>query len=154
MDKKELILYSQFNKINEKCDNWHASQNLIKRYSAFSENPIFLKDQNIKIYNCFPNFLLIAIFVIIIYIFYVLKIRFCNIFKDAYHYLFYVLLNNMYSTVTTKHFILKLILFPAKIWHVILHLVTPPLVVMTAWIVFGITECMASSSCEFKVHHI
>ena len=31
----------------------------------------------------------------------------------------YVLLKHMYSTVTTKHFISKLISFPAKIWHVI-----------------------------------
>ena len=60
----------------------------------------------------------------------------------------------MYSTVTTKHFILKLILFPMKTWHVILHLVTPPLVVMTAWILFGITECMIPMSSKFKVHQI
>ena len=60
----------------------------------------------------------------------------------------------MYSTVTKKHFILKLISYPAKIWHVILHLVTPPLVVMTAWIIFGIAECMASRSSEFKVLQI
>ena len=39
-----------------------------------------------------------------------------------------VLFKHMYSTVTTKHFILKLISFPAKIWHVTLHLLTPPLV--------------------------
>ena len=39
---------------------------------------------------------------------------------------------------------------PAKIWHVILHLVTPQLVVMTAWILFGIAECMTSRSSEFK----
>ena len=66
----------------------------------------------------------------------------------------YVLLKHIHSTVTTKHFILKLISFPAKIWHVILHLVTPPLVVMTAWILFGIAECMTSRSSEFKVHKI
>ena len=58
----------------------------------------------------------------------------------------------MYSTVTTKHFILKLISFPVKILHVILHLVTPPLVVMAAWIIFVIDECMTSKSFEFKVH--
>ena len=60
----------------------------------------------------------------------------------------------MYSTVTKKQFILKLISYPAKIWQDILHLVTPPLVVMTAWIIFGIAECMTSRSSEFKVHHI
>ena len=60
----------------------------------------------------------------------------------------------MYIHVTTEHFILKLISFPAKIWHVILHLVTPQLVVMTAWILFGIAECMTSRSSELKVHQI
>ena len=60
----------------------------------------------------------------------------------------------MNNTVTTDHLILKLISFPAKIWHVILHLVTPPLVVMPAWILFGIAECMTSWSSEFKVHQI
>ena len=60
----------------------------------------------------------------------------------------------MYITVTTKHFILKMISFPAKIWHVILHLVTPPLDVMTAWIFFGIAECMTSRSSEFELHQI
>ena len=61
-------------------------------------------------------------------------------------------LKHMYKTVTTKHFILKLILFPAKIRHVILHLVTPALVVMTAWFLVGIAECMTSRYSEFKVH--
>ena len=60
----------------------------------------------------------------------------------------------MYSTVTTKHFILKLISFPEKILHVILHLVTQPLVVITTWILFGIAECMTSRSSEFKVHQL
>ena len=60
----------------------------------------------------------------------------------------------MYCTVTAKHFILKLISFLAKIWHVILHLVTPPLVLLTAWIPYGIAECMTSRSSEFKVHQI
>ena len=60
----------------------------------------------------------------------------------------------MYSTVTTMHFILKLISFPAEIWNSILHLVTPPLVVMTAWILFGIAKCMSSRSSEFNVHFI
>ena len=59
----------------------------------------------------------------------------------------------MYGTVTTKYLILKLISFPAKIWHV-LHLVTTPLVEMTAGILFGITECMTSRSSELKVHQI
>ena len=99
----------------------------------------------------FPNFLCIAPFVIIIYIPYVNKILFCNVLKGANHYLFYVLLMHMYSTVTTKHFILKLISFPAIIWHVIVHLVTPPFVVMTDWILFGIAKCMPSRSSEFKV---
>ena len=76
------------------------------------------------------------------------------ILKDANQYLFCVLLKYMYSTVTTKHFILGLISFPAKIWHVILHLVTLPLVVMTAWILFDIAECMTFRSSEFKVHQI
>ena len=106
------------------------------------------------IYSCFPNVLLIAIFVTIIYIPYVLKILFCNILKGANHYLFYVLSKHVYSTVTTKHFILKLISFQAKILHVILHLETPLLVIMTVWIVFGIAECMTSRSTEFKVHQI
>ena len=60
----------------------------------------------------------------------------------------------MYGTVTTKHLILKLISFHAKTWHVILHLVTSPLVEMTAGILFGITECMTSRSSELKVHQI
>ena len=60
----------------------------------------------------------------------------------------------MYSTVTTTHFILKLISFPVKIWHVILHLLTPPLIIMTAWILFGIAESMTSRSSELKVHQI
>ena len=60
----------------------------------------------------------------------------------------------MYSTVKTKHFIFNLILFLANIRHVILHLVTPPLVVMTAWILFGIAECMTSRASEFNVHQI
>ena len=63
-------------------------------------------------------------------------------------------LRSLYSIVTTQHFILKLISFPAKIWHVILHLVTPPLVVITAWILFGRAECMTSRSSDFKVHQI
>ena len=65
-----------------------------------------------------------------------------------------VLLKHMYSIVAIKHFILKLISFPAKFWHVTLHLVTQPLVVMTAWILFGIGECMTCRSSEFKVHQI
>ena len=60
----------------------------------------------------------------------------------------------MYSTVTTTRYILNLISFPAKIWHIILHLLTPALVVMTAWILFGIAECMTYRSSEFKVHQI
>ena len=77
-----------------------------------------------------------------------------SIFKDANQFLFYVLLKHMYRTVTTNHFTFKLILFPAKIWHVIFHLVTPQLVIMTAWIRFGIAECLTSRSSEFKVHQI
>ena len=46
-------------------------------------------------------------------------------------------IKHMHNNVTTKHFILKLNSFPAKIWHVILHLVTPPLVVITAWILLA-----------------
>ena len=40
------------------------------------------------IYSCFPNVLYIAIFVIIIYIPYVLKKRFCDVLKVANHNLF------------------------------------------------------------------
>ena len=38
-----------------------------------------------------------------------------SILKDANHYLFYVLLKHMYIHVTTEHFILKLISFPANL---------------------------------------
>ena len=71
--------------------------------------------------------------------------------SGANHYLFCVLVKNTYSTTKTKHF-MKLISFPAQIWHAILHLVIPPLVEMTAWIRFGIAECMTSRSSEFNVH--
>ena len=61
----------------------------------------------------------------------------------------YVLLKHMYNTITTEHFILKLISFSGKTWHVILHLVPPPLVD-----VYGIAECTTNMSSEFKVHQI
>ena len=60
----------------------------------------------------------------------------------------------MYSTITTKHFILELISFLVKIWHVISHLVTTPLVLMTACILFGIVEYRAFRSSVFKVYQI
>ena len=33
---------------NGKCINSHAPKHGLKRYSAFRQNPIFLKDQNVK----------------------------------------------------------------------------------------------------------
>ena len=61
---------------------------------------------------------------------------------------------HMYSTITTKDFILELISFLVKIWHVISHLVTPPLVLMTAWILFGIVEYRTIRSSIFNVYQI
>ena len=83
-----------------------------------------------------------------------LRFYFIDVLKGANRELFYVLLRHMYSTVTIKHFILKRISFPAITLHVISHLVTPPLDVLTAWILFGIDECMTSRSSEFNVHQI
>ena len=77
----------------------HNFQSLEKALNYFME----LKFCKSDVYSCFPNFLQIAIFVIIIYIPYVLKIWFCNVLKGANHYVFYVLLKHVYSTVTTKH---------------------------------------------------
>ena len=53
-----------------------------------------------------------------------------------------------------KAFYLETDFISPKIWHVILYLVTPPLAVMTAWILFGIAECVTARSPEFKVHRI
>ena len=64
----------------------------------------------------------------------------------------------LYSTVTTKYFILELISFLVKIWHVISHLVTPSLVLMTAWILFVIIDYIGlsghlSSMCTTYINH-
>ena len=61
---------------------------------------------------------------------------------------------NMYSTVTANHFILELISLPVNIWHVILHLVTPPLAVMTVWILFDIVEYRTFMSSVCKMYKI
>ena len=61
---------------------------------------------------------------------------------------------HMHSTVTANHFILKLISFAEKIWHVILHLVTPPLAVMTVWILFDIVEYRIFGSSVCKMYQI
>ena len=36
---------------NGKCNNSHALKHRLKQYSAFRQNPIFLKDQNMKKYQ-------------------------------------------------------------------------------------------------------
>ena len=59
----------------------------------------------------------------------------------------------LYSTVTTKHCILKLT-FPVKTWHVKVHLVTTPLALMTALIIFGIVEHRTFRSFVFKVYQL
>ena len=43
----DSVLLSLFMRINAKCNNSHAP----KWYSAFCQNPIFLKDQNMKKYQ-------------------------------------------------------------------------------------------------------
>ena len=61
---------------------------------------------------------------------------------------------HIYSTIVTQHFILELILFLAKIRHVISYLVTLPLVLMAAWILFGIVEYRTFRPSVFKAYQI
>ena len=45
------VLLSLFMRTNGWCNNFHAPKHRLKRYSAFGQNPIFLKDQNMKKYQ-------------------------------------------------------------------------------------------------------
>ena len=60
----------------------------------------------------------------------------------------------IYSAIVTKHFILKLISFLVKIRHVISYIVTLPLVLMAAWILFGIVEYRTFRPSVYKVYQI
>ena len=61
---------------------------------------------------------------------------------------------HIYSTITEKHFILNRISFPVKIWDVISHLETSPLILKTAWILFGLVEYRTFNSSVFMVYHV
>ena len=61
---------------------------------------------------------------------------------------------HMYSTVTANHFILELLSLLVKIWHVMLHLVTTPLAVMTVWILFDKVEYRTFRSSVCKMYQI
>ena len=61
---------------------------------------------------------------------------------------------HMCSTVTANSFILALISFPVKIWHEILHLVTPPLAVMAVWILFDIVKYRTFRSSVCRMYQI
>ena len=58
------------------------------------------------------------------------------------------------STIVTQHSILELISFLVKIKHVILYLVTLPLVLITACTLFGIVEYRTFRPSVFKVNQI
>ena len=60
-----------------------------------------------------------------------------------------VKMSNCWKSHALAHFILQLISFLVKIWHVISHVVTPPLVLMTAWSLFGIVEYRTFRSSVF-----
>ena len=47
----DAVLLSLFIRTNGKCTNSYAPKHLLKQYSAFRQNPIFLKDQNMEKYQ-------------------------------------------------------------------------------------------------------
>ena len=47
----DSVLMSLFMRTNGKCNYTHTPLHRLKRYSAFCQNPIFSKDQNMKKYQ-------------------------------------------------------------------------------------------------------